>query len=84
MKKLLVTLTLSLLCFSLVGCTQPDNSIAILEREGYQNIEITGYDWFGCSEDDVFRTGFTATKNDRPVKGVVCSAWLKGSTIRTY
>lgn len=64
---------------SLTGCddlTKPDESFAILKRDGCQDISINGYAWRGCSEDDTFRTAFTATKNGQFVEGVVCSGYL--------
>ena len=73
-----------LIAISLVSCTSPDKAMTILEREGYESIEIRGYDAFGCSEDDFYHTGFTAEKNNQVVNGVVCSGLFKGSTIRLY
>lgn len=68
----------------LSGCTRADHSTEILRNAGYENIHITGYAFFGCSEDDTFHTGFEATSKTtgNRVTGVVCSGWLKGSTIR--
>lgn len=66
----------------LTSCTQPDKATEILVREGYQNIQIEGYAFFGCGEDDTFKTRFSAEKNDQPVTGVVCAGLGKGSTIR--
>jgi hypothetical protein len=67
------------------ACTNPDTAIRILTDDGYSEIQITGYVPFGCSEDDVYATGFTATNsNGKIVRGVVCSGLLKGSTIRLY
>jgi hypothetical protein len=38
---------------------------------------------FQCSEDDTFRTPFTAeSSTGRQVTGVVCSGILKGATVR--
>ena len=68
---------------SLGGCTKPDASRRILEREGYTDIRITGYSWFGCSEDDFFSTGFEAKKNGQYVEGTVCAGlFFKGATVR--
>lgn len=84
MKKILFILSLLVL----VGCSEVDLNaskpkfVEILEAEGYENIEQTGYDWLSCDEKDIFRDGFKATKNGRNVKGVVCSSFLKGYTIR--
>lgn len=81
MKKMILAFVIAGLVSS---CTAPDKAVTILEREGYENIEIRGYDFFGCSEDDFYHTGFTASKNDQVVNGVVCSGLFKGSTIRLY
>lgn len=75
---------LALALFGLTSCTQPDKAYMILERDGYTNINIEGYAWFGCSEDDNYRTKFTAIKNNQSVEGVVCSGFMKGSTVRTF
>lgn len=57
----------------------------ILASQGYSNIVMTGYSFFGCSEDDTFANGFTATApSGATVTGVVCSGILKGSTVRLY
>ena len=71
------------LALVLSGCTSPDNATKALEAYGYTDIQITGYDFFGCdSKDDDFHTGFTATENGHKVTGVVCAGLLKGQTIR--
>lgn len=68
----------------LFGCTDAGNAQRVLESAGYTNIQITGYDWFACSEDDTLSTGFTAIgPTGKPVKGAVCSGLIfKNSTIR--
>lgn len=72
-----------LLVVFMVGCTQPDRAVDLLESQGYENINITGYDVWGCSQDDTYHTGFTATMNGRQVAGTVCAGFLfKGATIR--
>ncbi len=69
--------------FILSGCTKPEATKRILEREGYQEISITGYRWFSCSDDDFWQTGFVAKKNGQIVRGTVCAGLLfKGSTVR--
>ena len=40
------------LSVSLVGCTYADNATKVLSSSGFTNIEITGYNWFGCSVND--------------------------------
>lgn len=68
----------------IVGCTAPDIAYRMLEQEGYSDIEITGYVFFGCGESDIFHTGFTAKKNTHTITGVVCQGLLKGATIRLF
>lgn len=86
MKNFLVNLSLiCLLSVGLVSCTytDPDKATRVLEDQGYTNIVITGYNAWSCSEDDWYRTGFTATSiAGRFVEGTVCSSHYKGSTIR--
>ncbi|MFE9084871.1 hypothetical protein ACQKKG_08300 [Brevundimonas sp. NPDC003935] len=69
---------------ALSACTAPTQSREVLLDAGYSNIEIGGYDWFGCSEDDALRTKFKATgPTGRKVEGVVCAGmFFKGATIR--
>lgn len=78
MKKLILIGTLLL-----AGCTDPNEARKVLQDNGYTDIRIGGYSWLGCSENDQFSTEFIAKgPTGRDVKGVVCSGWLKGSTIR--
>ena len=79
MKRIIIALSAVLLS----ACTDSDVARKSLAGAGYTDIEITGYAFFGCSEDDTIHTGFKAKGlNGQPVEGVVCSAWLKGATIR--
>lgn len=74
-------LVISLLLLS--ACTQPDKSTRALEGAGYTEVQITGYNFFGCDEKDSFHTGFNAKgSNGKRVEGVVCGGWFKGATIR--
>ncbi len=67
----------------LSACTSGDKAREVLAAQGFTNIQITGYKVFGCSEDDTFHTGFVAkAPNGTTVSGVVCSGFLKGSTVR--
>ena len=72
------------LAVSLAGCTDADNAVRVLDANGYEQIQITGYNWFGCSKDDFQHTGFTAVgPTGKKVEGTVCSGLLfKNSTIR--
>ena len=80
MRRLLLIGSIALMA----GCTDASKATRTLQAAGYQQIEITGYSVFGCSEDDTFHTGFVATgANGSRVEGVVCSGIFKGATIRT-
>lgn len=73
------------LTFALTGCTAPKHATRVLSEQGYTEIRAGGYDWLGCGRDDDFATKFTAlSPAGKPVRGVVCSGWWKGSTIRLY
>lgn len=81
MRNLFLALALVL---TLSGCTNKTQAERLLEAQGYENIKMTGYAWFACSEDDFFSTGFMATTaNGSFVSGAVCSGlFFKGATIR--
>lgn len=67
----------------MVGCTSESDATRALAGVGYRDVQITGYRWWGCCKDDQFHTGFAATgPTGQRVSGVVCSGWMKGSTIR--
>jgi hypothetical protein len=69
----------------LAACSDADTAHRALEAAGYTEIAISGYSFWGCSEDDNFKTGFTAKgPNGALVKGVVCSGLFKGATIRIF
>ncbi|STQ71485.1 hypothetical protein [Hafnia alvei] len=69
----------------LAGCTDPTEATKVLQDNGYTDIRIGGYSWLGCSENDQFSTEFIAkSSTGRDVKGVVCSGWMKGSTVRFF
>lgn len=78
MKKILIIFIFVLF----IGCTNENGALDVLEAEGCTDIEITGYRFFGCSQDDMFQTGFTCKKNGKDISGVVCQGVLKGKTIR--
>jgi hypothetical protein len=68
---------------ALQGCTDEDGAIKAAESEGFTNIRIDGYKFFGCGDDDRFHTEFHATNaKGKEVHGVVCGGILKGSTVR--
>ena len=66
------------------GCTNAPEARRVLQMQGYTNIEITGYNFFTCSKNDFYSTGFTATTRDgNKVSGTICSGlFFKGSTVR--
>ena len=72
------------LAISITACTDSSGTRSVLQSNGMTDISITGYQFFGCSKDDIVRTGFKATSiNGQKVEGVVCSGILfKNSTIR--
>lgn len=80
-------MTRLLLCLAiaaaLAGCTSQSDAHRALTAAGYTNVELGGFAWLSCSEDDQFRTRFRATgPNGQPATGAVCGGWFKGSTIR--
>ena len=63
--------------------TNADRATEVLTAQGYSEIEITGYGWLDCSDDDAYATAFTATApSGSKVDGTVCSGWFKGNTVR--
>lgn len=67
----------------LVGCTNATETKRVLEMDGVTNIEITGYKFFACSQDDFYHTGFKGQRNGKNIEGTVCSGLLfKASTVR--
>ena len=81
MKAFLVVLFALLLC----ACTNEESAMRALNGAGYKDIQMTGYSFFQCSEDDFYSTGFEAIgPTGNKVSGAVCAGfWLKGSPIRT-
>jgi hypothetical protein len=80
MKKLLIA---AMVVVALTGCTRPGLAERVLSEQGYTDIDAGGYGFFSCSEDDAFKTNFTATSPaGKRVEGTVCSGWFKGATIR--
>lgn len=71
---------------ALAGCSDEVMARRVLEDQGYSDIRTTGFSWWGCGDDDAFKTGFTAKgPTGRPVSGVICSGWwAKGATVRLW
>ena len=88
--KNIFTLTVALLLAAgAAGCTGDRDEITrVLVDQGYTEVEVLGYDLWGCGRDDNTATKFRAKgPTGRPVRGVVCgtwSGWGKGYTVRTY
>jgi hypothetical protein len=82
-KTILITLGIILL-ITATGCTNRKDAERALTAQGFKNITYTGYDFFGCSEDDFYHTGFKAKNTEGiPVSGTVCSGlFFKNATIR--
>ncbi len=82
-KKSLIGLSLltAVLC---AGCTQPEHAKNVLEKQGYNNIQMQGYDFFNCAKGDWYHDKFIATgPTGQNVSGVVCAGlFFKGSTTR--
>jgi hypothetical protein len=70
-------------CVLLCACSSSNDAHKALSAMGFTEIQTTGYRFFGCSDDDTFKTGFQAKNpQGQVVTGVVCSDWFKGSTVR--
>ena len=74
----------ALLMCCIIACTDASEAERVLASQGFRNIEITGFQIFGCSNQDPIHTGFRATGlNGQIIEGVVCSGvFFKGSTVR--
>ena len=80
MKKILI---LALLCLSTTACYSTADAEKALTAAGFTDIKVRGPAPFSCSDNDTFKTAFTARNpKGEVVSGAVCSGWLKGSTIR--
>lgn len=67
----------------MMGCSDPRAASDAVDNMGFSDIETTGYRVFGCGDDYSFHTGFRAKNpKGKVVTGVVCSGWLKGSSVK--
>lgn len=64
--------------------TDPEGATKALEDLGFTDIQIGGYAFFACSEDEWNHTSFTAKNpQGKIVTGTVCSGLMfKNSTVR--
>lgn len=71
--------------FSMIvmACTNPKDAVNALNEAGFTNVQVGGYDWFACSDYDLYSTNFNAIDPEgSPVSGTVCSGFLKGTAIK--
>jgi hypothetical protein len=61
-----------------------DSATEAVKAHGFHPIEVGGYAWFACGDDDTFQTKFKAYTADstRVVSGAVCQGLFKGKTLR--
>lgn len=83
MKRLLLILFVAATLGACTSSSDEENGIQQLKNMGYTDIKVTGYTMFCCSDEDTFKSGFTAKdKNGNKVEGCFCSGYFKGVTIR--
>jgi hypothetical protein len=68
----------------LSACTDIEGTIKVLESQGFKDIEITGYAFSGCGENDSYHTTFKACRDMKCINGIACKGLFKGITIRYY
>jgi hypothetical protein len=83
---------IGMLLVATLGCqVSQSDAEDVLQDEGYQNVQVTGWAPFSCSEDDEFKSSFTATRtvlnpdgstSQRDVQGTICCGWFKDCTVR--
>jgi len=79
-----LSVSIVLLFFSITSFFIPNHQ-KILKDNGYTNIELNGWVWFGCSNGDYFLNNrkFTATNlAGNRIKGSLCCGVFKNCTIR--
>jgi len=60
-----------------------DTARRAFDAAGLENPKLGGYAWLRCSEDDSFKSYFTATNaKGAHVEGVICCGLLKSCTLR--
>lgn len=68
---------------ALAACSDSRSATDAVDNMCFSDIETTGYRVFGCGDDYSFHTGFRAKNpKGKVVTGVVCSGWLKGSSVK--
>lgn len=69
----------------LVGCTTDSERIDALKSYGFTDIQLTGYEFFGCSKEETGTSFIAKNSNERKVSGIVCCGNFgsgKGCTVR--
>ena len=86
MKLLLGKIVLIAMILSFLGaCSDGPGTRKALAAQGFTEIKTTGYQLFGCGQDDTFHTGFEAmSPAGVRVTGVACSGIFKGTTLRFH
>lgn len=80
MKKIVAV---ALMAGALAACTDAPSAIRAVEAVGLENVQTTGYRYFGCGKEYVYHTGFEATNvRGQKVSGVACSGWLIGTAVK--
>jgi hypothetical protein len=74
-KRALIGLCTVTVCL-ITGCTDADRARRVLESEGYEDIVVGGYSFFGCTESADFANEFYASRNGRLVEGAVCCTFF--------
>ena len=57
---LILVLAIATIVFSIKGCTDIDGATKTLKINNYKPLTVGGYDFFGGSENDVYKTRFKA------------------------
>lgn len=74
---------IALAALTLIACTDDSRTIQTLQKQGFTEIQTTGYDMFACSDDDSYHTGFRAKNpQGQVVTGTVCCGMMKSCTVR--
>jgi hypothetical protein len=80
MKKLIASMFLALI---ITSCTDESSTIRTLQASGFTDIKTTGHNFWACSDDDEYSTGFIATNPlGQRVSGTVCCGLFKNCTVR--
>ena len=70
---LLLLVIIAVLILSTFNYTDKPSAVKFLTNNGYTDITITGYHFFGCKKGKFKHTGFIAYKNEDTIEGTVCS-----------